>query len=61
MIKHNDILSDKDFKDYINRLMQEMEAETDYIYTPTINEQRENGVIKSIQIDINKLDAMPNF
>lgn len=41
MIKYNDTLSGKDFKDYINRLMKEMEAETDYIYTPTINEQRE--------------------
>ena len=61
MIKYNDTLSGKDFKDYINRLMKEMEAETDYIYTPTINEQRENGVIKSIQININRGNSNPGF
>jgi hypothetical protein len=46
----------KDFKDYIDRLMQEIKADTDYTYIPIINEQRENGAIKSIQININRVE-----
>ena len=61
MIKYKESLDKTEFKGYIDRLIQEMSAETDYIYMPIINEQRENGIIKSMNISIERQEGMPNF